>query len=171
MRWDTFSFWDLVPFISEIWQYFEILTHQYIAWHFCVSSLCLLMVADSTKPSAERVIRADYRLAPSQWETSLQSNAISHWLGANLESALWMTIMMMFSVLTVRVMTSCIMLVTSCNIVSSWSTVAPSTGRPFTRITSSPTSTRPSLEMQKQLNGLNLLTIELLKKNHWKVLC
>ena len=25
--------------------------------------------------------------APSQWETSLQSNAVSHWLGANLESA------------------------------------------------------------------------------------
>ena len=32
--------------------------------------------------------RADSRLAPSQWETSLQSNAVSHWLGANLESAL-----------------------------------------------------------------------------------
>ena len=28
------------------------------------------------------------RFAPSQWETSLQSNAISHWLGANLQSAL-----------------------------------------------------------------------------------
>ena len=27
-------------------------------------------------------------LVPSQWETSLQSNAVSHWLGANLESAL-----------------------------------------------------------------------------------
>ena len=25
---------------------------------------------------------------PSQWETSLQSNAVSHWQGANLESAL-----------------------------------------------------------------------------------
>ena len=35
-------------------------------------------------------IRADSRLAPSQWETSLRSNAISHWLGANLESALYM---------------------------------------------------------------------------------
>ena len=28
-------------------------------------------------------------LAPSQWETSLQSNTVSHWLGANLESALY----------------------------------------------------------------------------------
>ena len=32
--------------------------------------------------------RDDSRFAPSQWETFLQSNAISHWLGANLESAL-----------------------------------------------------------------------------------
>ena len=32
--------------------------------------------------------RADSRLAPCQWETSLQSNIVSHWLGANLESAL-----------------------------------------------------------------------------------
>ena len=31
---------------------------------------------------------ADSRLAPRQWETSLQSNTVSHWLGANLESAL-----------------------------------------------------------------------------------
>ena len=33
------------------------------------------------------VYRADSRFAPSQWEMSLQSNAVSHWLGANLESA------------------------------------------------------------------------------------
>ena len=32
--------------------------------------------------------KADSRLAPCQWETSLQSNAVSHRLGANLESAL-----------------------------------------------------------------------------------
>ena len=40
-------------------------------------------------------IRANARSSPSQWETSLQSNAVSHWLGANLESALhtqiWVT--------------------------------------------------------------------------------
>ena len=34
------------------------------------------------------ILRADSKLAPSQWETSLQSNTVSHWLGANLESAL-----------------------------------------------------------------------------------
>ena len=31
---------------------------------------------------------ADSRFVPSQWETSLQSNSVSHWLGANLESTL-----------------------------------------------------------------------------------
>ena len=33
--------------------------------------------------------RAASRFAPSQWEMSLQSNILSHWLGANLESALF----------------------------------------------------------------------------------
>ena len=32
--------------------------------------------------------RVDSRFVPSQWETSLQSNGVSHWLVANLESAL-----------------------------------------------------------------------------------
>ena len=32
--------------------------------------------------------RADSRFAPSRWETALLCNAISHWLGASLESAL-----------------------------------------------------------------------------------
>ena len=35
------------------------------------------------------IIRADSRSPPSQWEMSLQSNAVSHWLGANLESAMY----------------------------------------------------------------------------------
>ena len=41
--------------------------------HFVAASICY---------------NADFRLAPSHWETSLQSNAAPHWLGANLESAL-----------------------------------------------------------------------------------
>ena len=32
--------------------------------------------------------KAESMLAPNQWETSLQSNAVSHWFGANLESVL-----------------------------------------------------------------------------------
>ena len=39
------------------------------------------------EPSGQYITRADCRLAPSQRETSLQSNAVCHWLGANLESA------------------------------------------------------------------------------------
>ena len=42
-----------------------------------------------TKNSQWNLHRADSRLAPSQWEKALQSNTLSHWLGANLESALW----------------------------------------------------------------------------------
>ena len=36
-------------------------------------------------------IRVDLRVPPIQWETSLQSNAVSHWLGTNFESALNIT--------------------------------------------------------------------------------
>ena len=32
--------------------------------------------------------RADSKFSASQWETSLESNAVSHWLGANLESVI-----------------------------------------------------------------------------------
>ena len=49
----------------------------------CVYSLVVAHTSSS-------VNRADSRLGPGQWETSLQSNAVSHWLGANLESALVM---------------------------------------------------------------------------------
>ena len=42
-------------------------------------------------PSAP--IRANSSLAPSQWEMLLQSNTVSHWLGANLESALPSTLL------------------------------------------------------------------------------
>ena len=34
------------------------------------------------------LIRVDFRFAPSQWETALLCNDVSHWLGASLESAL-----------------------------------------------------------------------------------
>ena len=37
-----------------------------------------------------RSTRADFRFAPSQWETTLLCNDVSHWLGTNLESALSM---------------------------------------------------------------------------------
>ena len=55
---------DITPLLTH-WSYvFLALTHRY----------------DS---------RPDSRFAPSQWETSLHSNVVSHWLVANLESAMW----------------------------------------------------------------------------------
>ena len=39
-------------------------------------------------PPIHYACRTDSRFAPSQWETSLQSKAVSHWLGVNLESTL-----------------------------------------------------------------------------------
>ena len=33
--------------------------------------------------------RADSSFTPSQWETALLCNNVSHWLGTNLESAMW----------------------------------------------------------------------------------
>ena len=41
-----------------------------------------------SNPHPRNVSKADSRLAPSQWDMSLQNNGISHWLGANPESAL-----------------------------------------------------------------------------------
>ena len=35
-------------------------------------------------------LRADSRFAPSQWETALLCNDVSHWLGTNLELALYL---------------------------------------------------------------------------------
>ena len=37
---------------------------------------------------SEYIYKANSRFSPSQWETALQSNFVSHWLDANLESAL-----------------------------------------------------------------------------------
>ena len=36
----------------------------------------------------KHILRADSRFVPSQWETVLHCNGVSHWLGASLESAL-----------------------------------------------------------------------------------
>ena len=55
---------------------------------------CLLkniwMFKPFDKDRLSNIYRIASRLAPSQWETSLLSNAVSHWLGANLESNLYL---------------------------------------------------------------------------------
>ena len=47
--------------------------------------MCLLFCFCFDIYLLETINRADSRLAPCQWEMLLQCNAISHWLGANLE--------------------------------------------------------------------------------------
>ena len=42
----------------------------------------------TTETSPQFILRVDSRVAPSQWETALLCNDVSHWLGASLESAL-----------------------------------------------------------------------------------
>ena len=42
----------------------------------------------SIASSHDSYYRADSRFAPSQWETALLCNDVSHWLGASLESSL-----------------------------------------------------------------------------------
>ena len=59
-------------------QYFPTITHV----------ICFLYLVAMLRRRRVWYHRADSRFAPSNWETSLQSNAVSHWLGANLESAL-----------------------------------------------------------------------------------
>ena len=54
----------------------EHISREICSWFRCVVICCVTLS------------RADSRLAPNQWEMWLQSNAVSHWLGANLESAL-----------------------------------------------------------------------------------
>ena len=71
-----------------------------ISVYFCLFHCILILSIDNNiinehnlcnNPSSGGpvyIFRADSRLAPSQWETLLQSSIVSHWLGTNLESAL-----------------------------------------------------------------------------------
>ena len=74
---------------NDPWTY---VNTSHAGWHKYMAEL-LIPDADNGLVSICTTLwsytRADSRIAPSQWETSLQSNAISHWLGANLESALY----------------------------------------------------------------------------------
>ena len=42
--------------------------------------------------------RADFRIAPSQWETALLCNDDSHWLGSSLESALQKLVLIVLTI-------------------------------------------------------------------------
>ena len=82
-------------FAKWIWTHFSFLF--YISRSKNCKILQVRQVKSLRKWEPCIILRADSRLAPSQWETSLQSNPVSHWLGTNLESALilyiWKTIL------------------------------------------------------------------------------
>ena len=52
------------------------------SWTYCLKNISLFAEVSMW------IYKADYRFAPSQWETALLCNDFSHWLGANLESVL-----------------------------------------------------------------------------------
>ena len=58
---------------------------QRIQWNTVDLEVSIVVHSPSHMFWGHFLYRADSRLAPSQWQTALQSNAISHWLGANLE--------------------------------------------------------------------------------------
>ena len=61
----------------------------YVCRHSCI--MCYRAAISGHKRGGLYLIlnlRADSRFAPSQWETTLLCNDVSHWLGTNLESAL-----------------------------------------------------------------------------------
>ena len=81
------------------WQHIQIqgrLQKKTPATSFCYRELIPSNVNELSFHSGIQVTlsssRADSRFAPSQWETALLSNDVFHWLGANLESALWLPI-------------------------------------------------------------------------------
>ena len=84
------------PKIVLLHDFLEMFLHQIIpgAWMVFLINKEVSGTCESTTLSYKRYCpefrhyyRADSRFVPSQWETSLQSNAVYHWLGANLESA------------------------------------------------------------------------------------
>ena len=75
----------LVSYSAQVWygvyhsstlRIYRIVESKYVVRCYHTSVACLIKY------------RADSRFAPSQWETALLCNDVSHWLGASLESAL-----------------------------------------------------------------------------------
>ena len=77
-----FTSWNIVNF-NIIYIFF--MKYNTEGFQTILTSLSILAYQQRIK---KYLYRADSRLAHSQWETSLQTNAIFHWLGTNLESVL-----------------------------------------------------------------------------------
>ena len=83
--WHSYLFSDGRP--SDVFCSLSLRFHKYhhMQGDFCFPHKSFLK---RNLPLVTIISRADSQFAPSQWEMLLQSNALSHWLGANLESAL-----------------------------------------------------------------------------------
>ena len=95
--WNSFAHW-----IPENVKYVKMYIKEHSSWYSCVNGygvlrcelkLKLFLWMDITWLHVNSLYllcysRVDSRFAPSQWETALLCNAVSHWLGASLESAL-----------------------------------------------------------------------------------
>ena len=75
---DTHTAYKILPGTHTLAYQVGAIHRQYPSRHFDLAPGCA-MASD---------IRADYKFAPNQWETTLHCNDVSHRLGANLESAL-----------------------------------------------------------------------------------
>ena len=76
--------WGILPIPAVMKRAFE-LDHLsvFVTWYMCSP-----IQQPTLDIQYDIQYKADSRLVPSQWETSLQSNAVSHWLGPSLESSL-----------------------------------------------------------------------------------
>ena len=101
--------WKAHDMAAMILHYFGLVTFMVTLRPFCICRLCsqgstmrhmyqcasvnlekgVINLLHITSLENTNVInKADSRLVPRQWETSLQSNAVSHWIGSNLQSTL-----------------------------------------------------------------------------------
>ena len=81
----SITWWWLLYFIKLLSLSTLGYSQRYIPSQASVTNMGLL---EEYWPFRLQGYRADSRSAPSQWEMSLQSNTVSNWLAANLESAL-----------------------------------------------------------------------------------
>ena len=87
MNWFTICHYgdNRLLWCNQVWYSIKFNIPRYSVLHYCwQESFCVC-----TPPKGDDIYRADSRLAPIQWEASLQSNAVAHWMDANLESALY----------------------------------------------------------------------------------
>ena len=72
-----------------ICSWFQICWWHVVALFSPTGKFIKIMGSDELLPAWNVQWWADSRFAPNQWETELLCNDVSHWLGANLQSALF----------------------------------------------------------------------------------